>query len=252
VATGAIDERLRHVRSILEGVDRFLAPSRTLCDHFVAFGIPPERISIAEQGIEHAPFRDLRRTPGDRLRVGFIGSLVVSKAPHLLLEAVAGLPEGSCEVHVYGAYAPYHGDDGYREPLARLLSRAFVTHSGVVPHQAVAAALAAIDVLVVPSVWIENAPFVIREAFLAGVPVVASDLGGMAEMVTHETDGLLFPAGHVGALRRALRRLCEEPALLRRLQQGIRPVKSMEQDALETRARYEELAIRRRAAARPA
>ena len=230
-ASAPVEERLRHVRSICGLVDRFLAPSRTLRDRFLALGIHAERLFLAEQGIEHRPFRGLRPTRADRLRLGFVGSLIVSKAPHVLLEAVFDLPPESVSVQVYGAYAPYHGDDRYRGSLERLLSRPGVTHFGSVSHEHISVALASIDVLVVPSVWIENAPFVIREAFRAGVPVVASDLGGLAEMVTHERNGLLFPAGDVVALRKALRRLLEEQGLLGRLRQGIPPVKSMEQDA---------------------
>ena len=250
--TAAIDDRTGHVRAMLETVELFLAPSRTLRERFLRFGIPADRMVLAEQGIEHRPFAGLRRTEGERLRVGFVGSLIVSKGPHVLLEAVAGLAPERLELRVYGAYAPYHGDDRDRARLAHLLAAPGVSHLGPLPHASIPAALAGLDVLAVPSVWIENAPFVIKEAFLAGVVVVASDLGGMAEMVKHERSGLLFPAGDASALRRALARLCDDPGLLSRLRAGLPPVKSMEQDARETRARYEELRGRGRAAARPA
>ena len=69
-----------------------------------------------------------------------------------------------------------------------------------------------VDVLVVPSMWIENAPFIIREAFAAGVPVIASDLGGMAEMVRDGVDGLLFPPGDARSLAACLRRLSTRTA----------------------------------------
>jgi glycosyltransferase involved in cell wall biosynthesis len=112
---------------------------------------------------------------------------------------------------------------------------------GIVPHAEIPAALAALDVLVLPSVWLENAPLVIEEAFLAGVPVVASDLGGMAERVEHGRSGLLFRAGDPLALRRTLARLEAEPGLLERLRAGLPRVESMEEDAAETRALYERL-----------
>jgi glycosyltransferase involved in cell wall biosynthesis len=85
---------------------------------------------------------------------------------------------------------------------------------------------------------------VIREALQHGVPVVASDLGGMAEMVEHETSGLLFPPGDARALQRALRRLIDEPGLLDRLRAGIAPVRSLEEDAAWTRGEYARLAGR--------
>ena len=60
--------------------------------------------------------------------------------------------------------------------------------------------LSRVDVLVLPSVWLENSPLVIKEAFAAGVPVVTSDLGGMAELVRRDVDGLLFEPGNADAL----------------------------------------------------
>jgi glycosyltransferase involved in cell wall biosynthesis len=114
--------------------------------------------------------------------------------------------------------------------------------AGPLAHADVPRALADLDLLVVPSVWEENAPFVIREALSLGVPVVASDLGGMAEMVEHGRNGLLFPPGDARALARALRRLVDEPLLLDRLRAGIGPVRSLEEDAGWTREQYRRLA----------
>jgi glycosyltransferase involved in cell wall biosynthesis len=92
------------------------------------------------------------------------------------------------------------------------------------------------DVLVVPSRWYENGPGVIFEAFAAGVPVVATDLGGMSEFVRPEKDGLLFGLEDHDDLARQLRRLLEEPGLLESLRAGIRPVKTVQEnvDELET------------------
>ncbi len=82
--------------------------------------------------------------------------------------------------------------------------------------------LVELDALVVPSVWYENAPLVISEAFAAGLPVVASRLGGMAEAVRDGIDGLLFAPSDPGDLARVLRALATEPGLLDRLAAGVR------------------------------
>ena len=102
--------------------------------------------------------------------------------------------------------------------------------------------LARLDALVLPSVWLENSPLAIEEAFAGGVPVIASDLGGMAESVRHEVDGLRFPAGDADALSRCLRRLIDEPGLnSHRLRAGIREPLSIAVDAAQTLARYQAL-----------
>ena len=65
---------------------------------------------------------------------------------------------------------------------------------GEFKHSRIAEIFSEIDVLVVPSVWYENSPLVIQEAFLAGTPVIASDIGGIPELVKDKENGLLFKA----------------------------------------------------------
>jgi GT2 family glycosyltransferase/glycosyltransferase involved in cell wall biosynthesis len=232
------ETRLRHMQEMSRAVTHFLAPSSTLRERFLKFGIEPDRITYREQGIDQRGFANLERTPRRELRIGFLGSLMVSKAPHLLLEAFAGLPRGAASLHVFGWHASYHGDDSYRKQLEPLLKQPGVSWPGPVPHERVPETLASLDVIVVPSVWLENAPFIIREAFAAGVPVVASNLGGMAELVAHESNGLLFEPGSAADLQRTLRRLLAEPGLLDRLRAGIPRMRAIEEDAAWTREQY--------------
>ena len=235
------DKRLEHMRGLASGIDLFLAPSATMEAWASRLPIECWRLFRCQQGIDLRPFAKLVRTPSDTLRLAFAGSLIPSKAPHVLLEAVAILPAGRVTVDLLGALAPYHGDSRYSKQLAPLLGQPFVRKLGPVPHERMADALSDVDALVVPSVWIENAPFVIREAFAAGLPVIASDLGGMAEMVRHEQDGLLFAAGSALALAAQIRRLLDEPELMPRLREQVRPPMSIQEDALRMRTRYEQL-----------
>jgi glycosyltransferase involved in cell wall biosynthesis len=235
--------RTERVRAALAAVDVVLCPSQTVRDAFARFGVSSGRLLRQEQGIDLAPFAGRERpvaapTP---LRVAFAGSLMASKAPHLLLAAAAGLPRERVRVRLAGEYVPYHGDDRYRATLEAAAAASPAELLGALDRAGVVELLHDSDVLVVPSVWLENAPFVIKEAFAAGVPVVASALGGMAELVRHEENGLLFAPGDAGALRDALRRLIEEPELLARLRRGLPRVASIEEDARATRRLYERL-----------
>src|SRR6185436_5049250 len=96
-------------------------------DRFVEFGVDPARIAVAANGIDpgslgdHPPVTGMTRSRRP-LRLGFLGSLMISKAPHILLEAAAMLPAGSVSVDLFGAPCGYHGDDGYRHRLAPLLA----------------------------------------------------------------------------------------------------------------------------------
>jgi GT2 family glycosyltransferase/glycosyltransferase involved in cell wall biosynthesis len=230
--------RCEHMRAICGEVTHFFAPSRCMRDAFVAFGVSPERITIAPYGFDREALGHVARMPSDRLRIGFLGSLMISKAPHVLLEAFGRLPAGVATVNLFGAFADYHGDDSYRRQLDPLIAVDGVRVHAAVPHERIAEALASIDVLVVPSVWPENSPLVIQEAFLAGIPVVASRIGGIPEVVDEGRNGLLFRAGDVDDLTRALRPLLQTPALLDRLRSGIPAVRTIEEDVQLTRGMY--------------
>lgn len=229
--------RLDHLRRRFGHVARAVAPSEHVRRRFADAGFPADRIEVSEYGV-----RAMRPAPraagGTPLRLGFLGTLMVSKAPHLLVEAVAQLPPGSVEAHVYGAPAPYHGDTSYSDQILSRLDHPSVRLHGAIAHDAVPGALAAMDVLVFPSIWEETSGIGAREALAAGVPVVAARIGGIPEFIRHDDNGLLFTAGDAGDLARQLRRLVDEPAVLARLRRGIRPVRSFEDDLAATIARY--------------
>lgn len=232
-------KRLDHMRQVCADVTQFFAPSRHMRDRFVQFGVAPDRITVAGYGVDSAPFAQLERPASGRLRLGFLGSLMVSKAPHVLLEAIGRLPRGAVSVDLFGAYSAYHGDDSYWQQLEPLLKQDGVQAHGAIAHDRVAHALSSVDVLVVPSIWPENSPLVIQEAFLAGVPVVASRIGGIPEAVDDGRNGLLFRAGDADDLSRTLMRLVREPGLLEALRAGICRVRTIEEDVRLARSVYQ-------------
>ena len=254
VALDQESRRLDHMRRVCADVTHFLAPSRYMRDRFVQFGVAPERITVIPNGVDDRHIRlkpdlteprlaatsSVRSGVSRTLRLGFVGALMISNAPHLLLEAVGHLRPGSVTVDLFGAHTSYHGDDSYRPRVEALIDRDGVRAHGAIPHERIGQALASIDVLVVPSIWPENAPLVIQEAFLAGVPVVASRTGGVPEMVADGRNGLLFEAGDARDLARTLARLLNEPGLLDSLRAGIPSVRTIEEDVRFARRLYRE------------
>ena len=95
-----------------------------------------------------------------------------------------------------------------------------------------------IDVLVVPSLWWENAPLTIHEAFLSKTPVVTSDIGGMKELVQHGVNGLHFKAGDAADLASVLRGLALDREALRKLEPDPAVVRDIREDAVSMLARY--------------
>ncbi|KPL87259.1 hypothetical protein SE16_12215 [Ardenticatena maritima] len=93
--------------------------------------------------------------------------------------------------------------------------------------------LSEVDVVLVPSLWYETYCFVAHEAFAAGRPVIASNLGVLAERVDHEVNGLLVEPGNIEAWREAMQRVVDDPTLLVRLREGIPSLKTIDEHAEE-------------------
>ena len=112
---------------------------------------------------------------------------------------------------------------------------------GAFPRDQIANVYRQMDVLVVPSLWLENSPLVIHEAFMAGVPVVGARIGGIAGLGEDGRSGFLYEATSSSALARALLELIDAPRQLAELSQRLPAVKSIAVDAHEWDAVYEEV-----------
>ena len=231
-----IQARMAHIRTLCESVSLFLAPSRFLREQFVAFGLPPEKILFHECGLQTDTLRPApkarvpQRTRGKRpLVFGYIGVVDPVKGVQLLVEAFQTLPQA--ELRLYGgeaAYASYPDEKRFR---SRLASSARIRCMGRYEQHELGRILAEVDVVVVPSIWYENAPLVIREAFLAHTPVITADFGGMREWVTDGVNGLLFEPRNIADLRQKMRRFITEPDLVARLSRAFPAVRSIRADA---------------------
>jgi len=233
---------------LLANVRRFIAPSRFLLQRMLEWGIPSERIELMRMGGESDRFDAHPRShvagAGDGpLRVLFLGTFAPHKAPHLIVEAWERLPaqlRARAELVFHGSGAHY---PDYVEAFKRAAGVAGAHVRGVLARDAISAELARTDLLVMPSVWWENAPLVLIEAVAARTPILVSNFGGMAEFVDERSCGETFVVGDSADLARSLQRLLEEPRLLSRFyQDGIAPptmpacVDRLEQIYAEARA----------------
>lgn len=231
--------RDRMVRQAALQAQRFISPSHFLIDQYTAAGFPKERFIYVENGIPLERLRRSRWQPTDGpLRVTFLGALAWQKGVHILIEAFNGLPEDAARLRIWGDPTIF---PEYAGRLRRSVAHPDAHLMGPIANERVGEVLANSDVLVVPSLWYENSPMVIQEARALGVPVVASDLGALAEKVRHEIDGLLFPPGDALALRGALQRLLDEPNLLPRLRSGVPSPGDMSKHALELEGIYRQM-----------
>jgi len=232
-----IHRRMTHVREVCQEVSLFLAPSRFLREQFLTFGLPVEKIIFAECGLPPIEIRNGKKKPSDApLIFGYIGVVDPVKGVHLLVEAFA--PLTGAELRIYGGetdYAPYPDRGQF---LAQLRRSPHIRLMGRYDHREVGKILAEVDVVVVPSIWYENAPLVIREAFLAHKPVVTAAFGGMQEWVQDGINGLLFRPRDSADLRRTLEKFITDPTLIQSLSGKFPPVQSIASDAQAMEERY--------------
>lgn len=253
----ATDFRLRelHVRAALRAVDRFISPSEFLRDRFIAWGIPANQIEVIRNGLPVVAPAPPRQAPnGLRDRFAFFGHINRFKGATIALDASARLTRMGVahQLTLHGSSA-YQAQDTL-DAFARALQAApDALHRGAYARDEQARLMSAVDWVVVPSVWWENAPLVIQEAFAHRRPVLCSDAGGMAEAVRDGVDGLHFNRGDGRSLAGIMQRAIEEPGLWERLVSGIQPIRSIEESADEHMAFYQRLrsaaALARRSAA---
>jgi glycosyltransferase involved in cell wall biosynthesis len=236
--------RKRFIQSHLAHVDRFVAPSKFLFRRYVDWGIPAEKIQVEDYG--RLPLEPVFESPGDRrrTRIGFFGQLNQFKGVNVLLRAMRILIEDEPDAHLW-----LHGANlelqsrSVQEEFRGLLDQVkdHVTFAGPYNHEDLPKLIGNVDWVVVPSVWWENSPLVIQEAFSLGRPVICSDIGAMAEKVTDGVDGLHFRVGDAMGLGQTLRRAIATPDLWEKLRSGIHKPHSMNQHANTLMQMYRDL-----------
>ncbi|SOH95456.1 Glycosyltransferase involved in cell wall bisynthesis [Monaibacterium marinum] len=189
-------------------VHRFIALTDFARDKFIEGGLPAERIVVKPNFI-HAP-----EQPEGQGRAGalFVGRLSAEKGVQVLVDAWRALPD--IPLTILG--------DGPEADALRASSPSNVHFAGSVTPAEVRAHMLKARALMMPSLWYEGFPMTIAEAFGAGLPVIASRLGSMAEIVTPGRTGALFEPGNVQDLTDTVRATFADPDTLTQLGRAAR------------------------------
>lgn len=228
-----------HTRRIFAEVDLFLAPSAFLRQRYVSCGLSADKVVHVRYGMRHFPRQAKRPSEKGALRFGYIGAFHAHKGIQVLLKAFDGLGDRA-SLHIHGSSFGSPVSDAHFSRISADPASGVNLH-GRYDNSRIGELLADLDAVIVPSVWFENAPLTIQEAFIAGVPVVTSDQGGMAELVRDGVDGLHFRLGDAEDLRRQLERLIREPELLEGFRRHIPEIPEISQQSSVVRQHYEAL-----------
>jgi glycosyltransferase involved in cell wall biosynthesis len=218
-AVAATEGYVHRFLRIQSKVSVFIAPSQFLRCKFLEFGYSPEKIRFVRNflpgRLEHFP----PKTSGP---AAYIGQLAPWKGVETAITAISSLP---------GRQLLVVGDGPDRDRLGRIAERLGVgdrvRFTGALDRAGVVEALETCAFVSVPSVWYENCPYSVMEALAAGRPVVASDIGGLPELVADGQNGLIVRPGDADALAAAMSSLWDDPSLLERMSAGA-VVASME------------------------
>ena len=246
-----------YLKSFLSLVNVFVSPSQFLIDRYVAWGLPAEKCVLIENALplgEPAPERPSGPT-GLRGRFGFFGQLSRFKGLHVLLDAMAILPRSSTgkdglTLDVHGVHLSWESPE-YQERIRTQLhqTRRSVQMHGRYQREDLGTLMQGIDWVVVPSIWWENSPLVIQEAWAHGRPVICSNVGGMSEKVKDGETGLHFRIGDSRHLASRLVEAATTPGLWSELRARIRRPSSAREIADRHLEIYDRLAPRQRQAA---
>jgi glycosyltransferase involved in cell wall biosynthesis len=185
-------------------IDVVVTPSRFARDKMVECGFDPARVRVINNFIDAAEYRPVYESEGHVL---WAGRLTAEKGVDVLLDAAAALP---------GTRFLIVGDGPCRPDLeqhALKLGLGNAEFLGYVERGTLLGLVGKSLLVAMPSVWYENFPYAILEAFALGKPVVASKIGGMPELVTEGQTGMLFNAGDAAGLAEKIREIVAAPGL---------------------------------------
>jgi glycosyltransferase involved in cell wall biosynthesis len=251
-ARARVDTHARELHQMAAFCERIVAPSQWVYSALAANGIDAAKLTISRQAVAESLVERARATPhkdsSRELTIGFIGRLQHYKGAHVLLEAMAQIPaEIPIRLRIAGS--------GTEVPYLRTLASAAekdrrIEFCGPIGHDEVPEFMSRIDVLAVPSNYMETGPLVVLEAYAFGLPVMGADLGGIAERIRDGVDGWLLPFDDSRAWATAMRDVALDRANLRRLTGNILPSRTMADVASEMAEVYRQVLEGRTSSAR--
>jgi len=184
-------------------VDTYIAPSYFLKDKYREFSVIPDWINVLQNFVKTASL-DLKDASNNSYGI-FLGRLSKEKGVGVLLDALSRVPQVLFKIVGDGPLS----DEWQQKACGLGLKN--VEFTGLKHGKKLEALISGAEFGVVPSIWYENQPFTITEMFAAGKPVIASNLGGMAELVQRNITGLLFEPGNADDLALCISQLANNP-----------------------------------------
>lgn len=233
-----IELRKETIKDMLKKIDIFVAPSKFIKKRFIKFGIPEDKIIFSQYGINAELFKNVQTKNSNTIKFGFIGTVLPAKGLHVLIKAFNKINSGKANLKIYGKLYPYRGFEYYPRFVKKLVKNKNIRFMGNFDNSELEKVFSNIDVLIVPSIWYENSPLTIQESFLFKTPVIASNIGGIPELIKDKENGLLFEPRNVNDLYQKMKLIIENPRLLRELSKNLPFPNSIKENAKQLEKLY--------------
>jgi glycosyltransferase involved in cell wall biosynthesis len=206
----------------------------------ISNGVDQSKIKVIKQGItlDRTNYISTKKIHEGPLKLIFLGRINKFKGLHLLIDAIKDIDHLSIQLSIFG-----NSDDTLYESSLKsgTASNKNISWKGKLDQEKVVNTLQEHDVLCLCSTFSEMSPLVIQEAFAAGIPVIASNVYGNAEQISHNHNGLLFEFNNVNDLQEQIIRCINEPLLLQDLTMNIKPPRSFKEVGKEYLDLYKNL-----------
>lgn len=233
--------RKHYFQSHFRLIDGFISPSEFLRQRYIDWGIDEKKIIMIENGqkdCDPLPSREISEGE-ERNHFAYFGQVNPYKGIDLLLKALHSMKKEERKkilLEIHGANL--EGQSGEFQEEVKKMSKKLIkegTLRWVGPYRPdeQMSRIQNIDWLIVPSIWWENSPMVIQESFVAGRPLLVSDIGGMAEKVKNGVDGVHFNARNYLDLAKKLLTLATNSQIYDKMRAGIQKPLSYSECAQE-------------------
>jgi glycosyltransferase involved in cell wall biosynthesis len=236
-----INRKMEKVRRLMSAVDRFIVLTDWYYKVLQTNGLPLNNVRLIRQGLP-VPGNAVRvrktTAAGLPVRLVFMGRIYPDKGLLVLMNALKDVGEGQVSLDIYGQI----DDKAYAQKCRDVAGeRTNIRWHDSFDHREILKIISRFDLLVLPSMIAEMAPLVIQEAFFAGVPVIGSNCGGIAEAITEGQNGFLFEMGNTTELRNKLLRIISRPSVLQDMSENLPAPRFFGEVAAEVETEYYDL-----------
>lgn len=235
-----IISRYNDAKSFFENVDLVFSGSEFVRQTFLANKWTNKKIELNTFSVDYSfVTKKEKKSPNPNIVFSFIGSIIWHKGLHVLIEAFKKTKNNNIQLKIYGSGAEGDGFEDHIRNMAQEDNR--IEFCGTFEYHDLPDIMKDISVVIIPSTYKEIYPLVMQMSLAYEKPVIASNIGGMPEVIKDGINGLLFEAGNIEALSTLIDKIAKNPTLIDDLRKNIEAPPRIEEEAFFYENSYRKL-----------